>query len=142
MYDNGDVILSEYLKKHPEEREYYEKFHKYRNDPRVTRIGEFLRKTSLDELPQIFNVLKGEMSLVGPRPYLLDEKEKMGDKFETIVSVRPGITGLWQVSGRSDVDFFDRLDMDVWYIRNWNLWQDIVILLKTVKTVLIREGAY
>ena len=142
MVDNGDEILSEYLKKHPEEQEYYEKFHKYRNDPRVTRIGEFLRKTSLDELPQIFNVLKGEMSLVGPRPYLLDEKEKMGDKFETIVSVRPGITGLWQVSGRSDVDFFDRLDIDVWYIRNWSLWLDIMILFKTVKTVLVREGAY
>jgi len=142
MVENGDKILEKYLKKHPEEVEYYEKYHKYINDPRTTKVGAFLRKTSLDELPQIFNVLKGEMSLVGPRPYLLTEKEKMGEMAETILSVRPGVTGQWQVSGRSEVDFFERIVMDLWYIRNWNLWMDIVILLKTVKTVLVREGAY
>lgn len=142
MVENGDEILQEYLKKHPKEIKYYETYHKYINDPRVTKIGAFLRKTSLDELPQIFNVLRGEMSLVGPRPYLLNERQKMGEMAETILSVRPGITGQWQVSGRSEVNFFERIDMDVWYIRNWNLWMDIVILLKTVKTVLVREGAY
>ena len=142
MVENGDEVLRKYLEKHPEEAEYYDKYHKYINDPRVTRIGAFLRKTSLDELPQIFNVIKGEMSLVGPRPYMLNEKEKMGEAADTILSVRPGITGLWQVSGRSEVDFFERLDMDVWYIRNWNLWLDITVLIKTVKTVLVKEGAY
>ncbi|WP_457596919.1 exopolysaccharide biosynthesis polyprenyl glycosylphosphotransferase [Hydrogenimonas sp.] len=142
MKEDGDEILKEYLQKHPEEAEYYEKYHKYKNDPRITKVGEFLRKTSLDELPQIFNVLKGEMSFVGPRPYMLNEKEKIGPHLATITSVRPGITGLWQVSGRSEVDFFHRIEMDVWYIRNWNLWMDIIILLKTVKTVLVKEGAY
>ena len=142
MKENGDEILKTHLAEHPEEADYYDRYHKYKNDPRVTKIGAFLRKTSLDELPQIFNVLKGEMSFVGPRPYMLNEKEKIGDKLETIIRVRPGITGLWQVSGRSKVDFFERVAMDVWYIRNWNLWMDIVILTKTVKAVLVKEGAY
>ncbi|WP_353661247.1 sugar transferase [Hydrogenimonas sp. SS33] len=142
MVENGDGILKSYLKKNPEETEYYDKYHKYRNDPRITSVGAFLRKTSLDELPQIFNVLKNEMSLVGPRPYMPSEKTKMGEAADTIFLVKPGITGLWQVSGRSDVDFFQRIDMDVWYIRNWNLWMDILILLKTVKTVIVREGAF
>ncbi|WP_236579200.1 sugar transferase [Hydrogenimonas urashimensis] len=141
MVEDGDEILKIYLEKHPEEIQYYNKYHKYMNDPRITKVGTFLRKTSLDELPQIFNVLKNEMSLVGPRPYLPDEKQKMGAAAETILLVKPGITGLWQVSGRSEVDFFQRIDMDVWYIRNWNLWMDILILLKTVKTVIVREGA-
>jgi undecaprenyl-phosphate galactose phosphotransferase len=100
-----------------------------------------LRKPSLDELPQIFNVLKGQMSFIGPRPYMLNEKEKIGQAVDTILSVKPGITGLWQVSGRSEVDFYSRVEMDVWYIRNWNLWMDFEILLKTIKTVLAREGA-
>ncbi|MCF6201511.1 MAG: exopolysaccharide biosynthesis polyprenyl glycosylphosphotransferase [Hydrogenimonas sp.] len=142
MKENGEELLKAYLDKNPEEVDYYNTYHKYKNDPRVTKIGAFLRKTSLDELPQIFNIIKGEMSFVGPRPYMLNEKEKIGNKLETILKVRPGITGLWQVSGRSEVDFFDRIDMDVWYIRNWNLWMDIVILTKTVKAVLIKEGAY
>lgn len=141
MYEESDDILQEYLDVHPEEVENYEKYHKYENDPRVTKVGEFLRKTSLDELPQIFNVLKNEMSFVGPRPYMLNEKAKIGNKLETILAVRPGITGLWQVSGRSDVNFHDRVDLDVWYIRNWNLWMDLVILIKTVRSVLIKEGA-
>jgi len=142
MKEESDELLQGYLKDHPEEIVYYEKYHKYKNDPRVTKIGAILRKTSLDELPQIFNVLKMEMSFVGPRPYMPNEKKKMGEYFETIVRVRPGITGLWQVSGRSEVDFHSRVDMDVWYIRNWNLWMDIIILLKTAKTVVVREGAY
>ena len=141
MAENGDEILQSYLKEHPEEVENYTKYHKYENDPRITKIGDLLRRTSLDELPQIFNVFKGEMSFVGPRPYMLNEKEKIGDSHSTILAAKPGITGLWQVSGRSDVDFFERVNLDVWYIQNWNLWMDFVILMKTVKTVLIRKGA-
>jgi len=142
MHDVNDQILDEYLESEPDEVKYYAKYHKYQNDPRVTKVGAVLRRTSLDELPQIFNVLKNEMSFVGPRPYMLREKEKMGSDSETILTVRPGITGLWQVSGRSNVDFYDRVNMDVWYIRNWNLWLDLVILIKTFKTVVLRKGAH
>jgi len=141
MAENGDELLQTYLQKHPKEVENYAKYHKYENDPRITDIGHFLRRTSLDELPQIFNVLKGEMSFIGPRPYMLNEKEKIGKDLPTVLTVKPGITGLWQVSGRSDIDFFERVELDVWYIQNWNLWMDLVILLKTVKTVLLRDGA-
>ena len=141
MKANSDNLLAEYLKKHPEEVEYNNIYHKYKNDPRITKIGELLRRTSLDELPQIFNVFRREMSFIGPRPYMLNEEEKIGDKKDTILTVKPGITGLWQVSGRNDVDFVSRLDLDVWYIRNWNLWMDLVILIKTIKTVLFKDGA-
>ena len=141
MYENSHSLLHEYLEKNPDEIEYYDTFHKYKNDPRITNIGKTLRKTSLDELPQIFNVLKNEMSFIGPRPYMLTEEEKMGNDIDTILTVRPGITGLWQVSGRSEVDFYSRVSLDVWYIRNWSLWLDIVILIKTIKTVFIKEGA-
>ena len=141
MYEDGDKILEEYLKEHPEEIESYEKYHKYINDPRITKVGAFMRRTSLDELPQIINVFKGEMSLIGPRPYMLNEKKKIGTKVDMVLAVKPGITGLWQVSGRSDVDFHSRVDMDVYYTRNWNLWLDLVVLIKTIKTVLVREGA-
>lgn len=141
MYENGDEILKNYLKAHPKEIEYYSKYHKYRNDPRITKIGHFLRRTSLDELPQIFNVFKQEMSFIGPRPYMSEEKNKIGEHIDTILSVKPGITGLWQVSGRSEVDFTSRIELDVWYIRNWNLWMDLVILIKTIKTVLLKNGA-
>jgi undecaprenyl-phosphate galactose phosphotransferase len=141
MFEESDDRLTTYLKQHPEEVEFYNIYHKYKNDPRITNIGHTLRRTSLDELPQIFNVFKNEMSFIGPRPYMLNEKEKIGEKADTVLTVRPGITGLWQVSGRSDVDFHSRVKLDVWYIRNWNLWMDMVILLKTIKTVLIKEGA-
>ena len=141
MYENSDDLLTKYLKKHPKELKYYDTYHKYKNDPRVTKVGHFLRRTSLDELPQIFNVFRGDMSFIGPRPYMLNEEKKIGEEIETILSVKPGITGLWQVSGRSDVDFHSRVELDVWYIRNWNLWMDLVILIKTIKTVLVREGA-
>jgi len=141
MHEESDLLLLEYLKTHPEEQTYYEKYHKYKNDPRITKVGHFLRRTSLDELPQIFNVFKQEMSFIGPRPYMLNEEEQMGDEIETILTVKPGITGLWQVSGRSDVDFEARIELDVWYIRNWNLWMDLVILIKTIKTVLLKDGA-
>ncbi len=141
MFEESDTLLQEYLEENPDEVNYYDRYHKYKNDPRITNIGATLRKTSLDELPQIFNVLKNEMSFIGPRPYLLNEKDKMGEESDTILTVKPGITGLWQVSGRSDIDFRSRVSLDVWYIRNWSLWLDIVILIKTIKTVLIREGA-
>ena len=141
MYENSDKLLASYLSKHPEEINYYKKYHKYKNDPRITKLGHVLRKTSLDELPQIFNVLKNEMSFIGPRPYMMEEESKIGEHCETILSVKPGITGLWQVSGRNDVDFKSRVELDVWYIQNWNLWMDLVILIKTIKTVLFRDGA-
>ena len=108
----------------------------------ITRSGAFLRRTSLDELPQIFNVLLGHMSLVGPRPYLPSEKEEMGEFASTVLMAKPGITGYWQTSGRSNVSFDDRVRMDCWYICNWNLWLDVVMLFKTVKVVLMRKGAY
>ncbi len=141
MFEEGDDKLNTYLKEHPEEVEFYNTYHKYQNDPRITKIGDKLRRTSLDELPQIFNVFQNEMSFIGPRPYMLNEKEEIGEDIDTVLTVKPGITGLWQVSGRSDVDFHSRVELDVWYTRNWNLWMDLVILLKTVKTVLVREGA-
>jgi undecaprenyl-phosphate galactose phosphotransferase len=141
MYENGDELLEAYLKENPDEIACYDKYHKYKNDPRITRIGHIMRKTSLDEVPQIINVLNGEMSLIGPRPYMLNEEEKIGNSIDMVLAVKPGITGLWQVSGRNDVDFHSRVEMDVWYTRNWNLWLDLVILVKTIKVVLFRNGA-
>ncbi len=141
MYENSDELLAAYLKEHPEEKEHYQKFHKYKYDPRITKLGDILRKTSLDELPQIFNVMKNEMSFIGPRPYMTEEESKIEKEKHTILSVKPGITGLWQVSGRSNLDFASRIEIDTWYIRNWNLWMDLVILIKTIKTVIYRNGA-
>ena len=143
MYVNADEIFKFYLQNNPQAQEEWEKYKKLKNyDPRVTKIGKFLRRTSLDELPQIFNVLKGEMSLVGPRPYLPCELSEMGDFKEIIFMVRPGITGLWQVSGRNKLTFEQRLKLDSWYVLNWSLWLDMVILFKTIKVVLKGEGAY
>jgi lipopolysaccharide/colanic/teichoic acid biosynthesis glycosyltransferase len=113
-----------------------------KKDPRVTWFGKLLRRTSLDELPQLFNVFRGEMSLIGPRPIVESEKEYYGDKYEMIASVKPGITGLWQVSGRSELDYEERVELDCYYLMNWNIWLDIFILLKTVKEVLFCKGAY
>ena len=141
MKENGDEILAQYLKQNPQEVEYFEKYHKYEYDPRITKLGDFLRKSSLDELPQLINVLKGEMSIVGPRPCAQYERKDMGEYADLILAVKPGITGLWQVSGRSDVDFATRAGMDAWYMKNWSIWNDIVIILKTFKVVLVREGA-
>ncbi|PMP89287.1 MAG: undecaprenyl-phosphate galactose phosphotransferase WbaP, partial [Desulfurella sp.] len=143
MYKDNDRLLKEYLSKNKEARLEWEKYQKLKNfDPRVTRIGRFLRKTSLDELPQIINVLFGQMSLVGPRPYLPQELEKIGDSINTILLTKPGITGLWQVSGRNELDFQTRVDLDCFYVTNWSLWFDIVILLKTIYAVLKQKGAY
>ena len=120
----------------------WEKDFKLKNDPRITKIGRFLRKTSLDELPQLINVLRGEMSLVGPRPITQDEIVKYGDYFEYFTAVKPGISGLWQVSGRNDIDYDERVQLDVWYVRNWSIELDIQILIKTVLVVLGRKGSY
>lgn len=141
MKENGDEILAQYLKQNPQEVEYFEKYHKYEHDPRITKLGDFLRKSSLDELPQLINVLKSEMSIVGPRPCAQYERKDMGEYADLILAVKPGITGFWQVSGRSDVDFATRAGMDAWYMKNWSIWNDIVIILKTFKVVLAREGA-
>lgn len=141
MYVDADSRLQELLDNDPDARIEWEKYWKLKNDPRVTKMGKFLRKTSLDELPQIFNVLKGEMSLVGPRPYLPREWSFLKEYGEIILSVPPGITGLWQTCGRNDKTFHERLMLDSWYVRNWNLWLDIVILLKTMVVVIKREGA-
>jgi undecaprenyl-phosphate galactose phosphotransferase len=142
MYGNAEKHLSELFRDNPEAKEEWDQHWKLKDDPRVTRIGKFLRITSLDELPQIYNVFKGEMSLVGPRPYLPSEKDEMGGHENTILLTKPGITGLWQVSGRSNTNYNYRIALDLWYVRNWNLWLDIVILFKTVRIVIKREGAY
>lgn len=141
MYSNGDRLLEEYLRSNPDEIAYYETYHKYKNDPRITKIGKFLRSTSLDELPQIINVLKGDMNIIGPRPYMLEEEEKLGEQKEIILKVKPGITGLWQVNGRNNLEFKERIELEIWYIKNWSIWLDIVILLKTIKVVLQKTGA-
>ncbi len=140
MCVNQDFMV-EWLKNNPDEEKYYRIFKKYKNDPRITQIGRILRKTSLDELPQILNVLRGEMSIVGPRPYLPYEAVDFKDQIDLVLAVKPGITGIWQVSGRSDVDFATRTQMDAWYMKNWCIWNDIVIIIKTFKVVLMRKGA-
>lgn len=142
MYENQDELLEKYLEKTPSEIAYYKKYHKYQNDPRITKIGGFLRKTSIDELPQFYNVLRGDMSLIGPRPYMLSEESIIHEKHkEVIIRTKPGITGLWQVSGRNNLAFAQRVDIDVWYIQNWSLWMDFVIFIKTIKVVLSKVGA-
>lgn len=142
MFNDAETRLNNLLQSNVAAKDEWHNHWKLENDPRVTRIGKFLRETSLDELPQIFNVLKGEMSLVGPRPVTKEEIENYyKDQAALCFCVPPGITGLWQVSGRSRVSYDQRIALDSWYVRNWNLWLDIVILFKTVKVVLKREGA-
>lgn len=141
MYVNGDEILEKYYAENPEKKAEYEKYHKLDDDPRVTPFGAFIRRTSIDELPQLWNVFLGDMSLVGPRPYLPQELVDMGEHAEDILKVKPGITGYWQVNGRSNVDFESRLLMDVWYVKHRTLWMDIRLLWQTVGVVLMRKGA-
>lgn len=143
MHLQSDDLLSDHLHANPEKALEWQTYKKIKGpDPRITRVGKFLRQTSLDELPQFFNVLKGEMSLVGSRPYLQREEEDMQYHIDTILLTPPGITGLWQVSGRNKLTFEDRLVLDAWYVLNWSVWLDIVILFKTFRVVLGREGAY
>ncbi len=142
MYQNAEERLHQLLEQDPALREEYELFHKLKDDPRVTRAGRLLRKLSLDELPQLWNVLKGEMSLVGPRAYLPRELPAMVGTERIILRVLPGVTGLWQVSGRSEISFRGRLEIDIYYVRNWSIWLDLYILARTVWVVLFGRGAY
>ena len=142
MVPNAEVLLQRMFEEGAELREEYIRYHKLRNDPRVTRVGRFLRKTSLDELPQLWNVLRGEMSLVGPRPYLPRESEEIGMTQNEILRVPPGITGPWQVSGRNHASFEERVEMDAYYVRDWSVWLDLVLLARTVRTVLFERSAY
>lgn len=142
MVVNSKEVLEELLANDPEAREEWEKDFKLKNDPRITKVGHFIRKTSLDELPQLWNVLKGEMSLVGPRPIVKEELERYQEDVDYYLMAKPGMTGLWQVSGRNDVDYETRVYFDAWYVKNWSLWNDIAILFKTINVVLKRDGAY
>jgi undecaprenyl-phosphate galactose phosphotransferase len=142
MNINSEAMLKELLANDPEARAEWDRDFKLKNDPRITKIGHFIRKTSLDEIPQLFNVLKGEMSLVGPRPIVEDEKKYYGDKIHDYFSVNPGITGLWQVSGRNDVTYAQRVYLDSWYVHHWSIWNDMIIMIKTVLVIAFRKGAY
>lgn len=142
MIQGADQVLEELMAKDPAVREEYEKNKKLQNDPRITKAGHFLREKSLDEFPQFLNVLKGDMSLIGPRPYLPKEVRDMGDYYNDIVSMAPGVTGMWQTHGRSNVSFEERLELDQFYYRNWSLWLDLTLLVKTIQTMLVGdEGA-
>ena len=142
MVPDAQKRLEEYLAKNPEAKKEWEESFKLTNDPRVTKLGAFLRKTSLDELPQLWNVIMGDMSLVGPRPIVQKEVPKYGPYIREYYMVPPGITGMWQVSGRSDTTYDERVAMDTWYVRNWSVWIDLVFLFKTIKAVACGKGAY
>ena len=142
MVMNADEALKRVLESDPAAAAEWARDFKLRQDPRITAIGCFLRRTSLDELPQLINVLKGEMSLVGPRPIIAAEMVRYGDDIRYYLEARPGLTGLWQVSGRNDSGYAKRVQLDAWYVKNWSLWHDITILLKTVRVLLTKEGAY
>ncbi|HFE4417793.1 undecaprenyl-phosphate galactose phosphotransferase WbaP [Klebsiella quasipneumoniae] len=142
MVVNSKEVLEHVLVTDIEARAEWEATFKLKQDPRITKIGHFLRRTSLDELPQLFNVLRGEMSLVGPRPIITAELERYNDEVDYYLLSKPGMTGLWQVSGRSDVDYETRVYLDAWYVKNWSMWNDIAILFKTIGVVLKKDGAY
>lgn len=142
MYADADVRLKKILETDPVRAAEWEKNRKFSDDPRVTRIGKFLRKTSLDEIPQLWNIFKGDMSFVGPRPVTLGELEKYGGTVEYVLSVTPGLSGMWQVSGRSDTDYDERIALDSYYIQNWSIWLDLWIVVKTIWVVLAGKGAY
>jgi Undecaprenyl-phosphate galactose phosphotransferase WbaP len=141
MHPDAERLLDGYLRSNPGLRSEWEQNYKLRVDPRITRIGRFLRKTSLDELPQLWNVLLGEMSLVGPRPILEAEMLNYGETYELYKRVTPGITGLWQVSGRNNISYEERVTMNAYYVRNWSIWLDLVILARTVSSVVLGRGA-
>lgn len=142
MCQNADQVLAEYLACNPSLELEWQREHKLRKDPRITRVGRFLRKTSLDELPQLWNVLRGEMSLVGPRPIVDSEVRKYGDSFALYLQVIPGLTGLWQVSGRNECTYRERVELDNYYVRNWSPWLDLYLLARTVRVVATGYGAY
>lgn len=142
MVPDSENLLQRMIEEDEDLRKEYFRYHKLRDDPRVTRVGRFLRKTSLDELPQLWNVLRGEMSLIGPRPYLPRESKEIGATQSDILRVSPGMSGPWQVSGRSQASFEDRVRMDDYYVHDWSVWLDIVLLARTANTVLFGRGAY
>ena len=142
MVPDAQAVLSKLLEADPGARAEWAQNFKLKRDPRVTRVGSFLRNSSLDELPQLWNVLRGEMSLVGPRPIIEEELERYDNKKDFFLEAKPGMTGLWQISGRNDISYAERVQLDAWYARNWQLWYDVVILLKTVKVVFAGKGAY
>jgi lipopolysaccharide/colanic/teichoic acid biosynthesis glycosyltransferase len=131
-----------YLSENPEMKKEWDEKQKIKNDPRITRVGKFLRKLSLDEVPQIINVIRGEMSIVGPRPFFLKQQKKYGSTVNLYHRVLPGITGMWQVLGRNRLSFRERVRLDEYYIRNWSLWLDIYIILRTAWVVIRQDGAY
>ncbi|KAA9009422.1 sugar transferase [Histidinibacterium aquaticum] len=141
MHPDSAEMLEEVLRSDPIARSEWQANYKFDRDHRVTALGNFLRRTSLDELPQLFNVLRGEMSLVGPRPVTLSEVSQYGADFEAVTSVRPGLTGLWQVSGRSETTYEERVALDLLYVRSATIWMDLVILARTVRIVLLQRGA-
>ena len=142
MVPDAEDLLWQMLERDAGLKAEYSMHRKLREDPRVTRVGRFLRKTSLDELPQLWNVFRGEMSLVGPRPYLLRESKAIGMTQSEILRVPPGMTGPWQVAGRNQTSFEDRVRMDAYYVRDWSVWLDVILLARTVKTVVLGRGAY
>jgi Undecaprenyl-phosphate galactose phosphotransferase WbaP len=142
MVSDADLILASYLEALPEERIEWQRHHKLKNDPRITKIGGWLRRHSLDELPQLINVLLGEMSIVGPRPISKEEIVRYGGRYRLYARVLPGITGLWQVSGRNDATYEERIGFDEYYVSNWSLLLDFYILIRTVRVVFTAEGAY
>ena len=142
MIENADQQLCKIIEADPELKIEWEKSHKLHNDPRITTVGRFLRRKSIDEFPQLINILKGEMSLVGPRPVVEGEIQKYGEDFNRVFSNMPGLTGLWQVSGRSDADYHDRISFDTYYLQNWSIWLDLWIIYQTFGVVLFGKGAY
>lgn len=141
MIKDADEVLKKYLEENEEARKEFEEFQKLQNDPRITKLGNFLRKTSLDELPQMLNILKGDISFIGPRPIVDGEIDKYGENRGKFLSVKPGLTGYWQVNGRSNTSYEDRMNMELYYVDNCSLWLDIKIFFKTFITVLKKEGA-
>lgn len=141
MVTDADRILNKYLSENPDAKKEFEEFKKLKNDPRITPIGRFIRKSSLDEFPQFINVLKGDMSLVGPRPYLCRERSALGDAYNTIITVKPGLTGPWQVGGRNDIPFCDRVKLDVEYVNNLSILKDAKYLLGTFIELFRKRGA-
>ncbi|MGA9068878.1 MAG: sugar transferase, partial [Terracidiphilus sp.] len=142
MVKNSSEVLKMYLETNPDLRLEWECDQKLREDPRITHIGKFLRKSSLDELPQLWNVLRGDMSLVGPRPIVDNEISKYDEAYFLYQKVTPGLTGLWQVSGRNKTSYEERVAFDTYYVRNWSVWMDFYLLAKTVGVVLTGDGAY
>ena len=139
MYANAEEMKNNFT---PEQKKEYEETFKLKNDPRITKVGKFIRKTSLDELPQLFNILRGEMTIVGPRPIVEDELKYYGEYDKYYKAVKPGLTGLWQVSGRSDTSYDERVELDMEYITTRNTFKDLYIIIMTVVKVIKREGSY